>query len=47
MKVIKKPWGKEEVIELNDHYMIKKLTIGKVIAVACNTTMSSVKRYMY
>jgi mannose-6-phosphate isomerase-like protein (cupin superfamily) len=26
-KVIKKPWGYEEVIEINDKYMVKKLTM--------------------
>ena len=29
MKVIDKPWGKEEVIEINDKYMMKKLTMWK------------------
>lgn len=29
MKIIKKPWGKEEVIEINDKYMVKKLTMWK------------------
>ena len=29
MKIIKKPWGKEEVIEINDYYMVKKLTMWK------------------
>ncbi len=27
MKIIKKPWGKEEVLEINDKYMVKKLTM--------------------
>jgi len=27
MDVIEKPWGKEEVIEINDRYMVKKLTM--------------------
>lgn len=27
MRVIEKPWGKEEVIEINDRYMLKKLTM--------------------
>lgn len=27
MKTIEKPWGKEEVIEINDKYMVKKLTM--------------------
>ena len=27
MKVIEKPWGREEVIEINDRYMVKKLTM--------------------
>jgi len=29
MKVIEKPWGKEEVVEINDRYMMKKLTMWK------------------
>lgn len=29
VKVIEKPWGKEEVIEINDKYMMKKLTMWK------------------
>ena len=29
MQVIDKPWGKEEVIEVNDRYMMKKLTMWK------------------
>lgn len=29
MKVIEKPWGKEEVVEINDIYMVKKLTMFK------------------
>ncbi|AQL29797.1 MULTISPECIES: cupin [unclassified Prochlorococcus] len=27
MKIINKPWGKEEVLEINDKYMLKKLTM--------------------
>ena len=26
-KIIEKPWGREEVIEINDKYMVKKLTM--------------------
>lgn len=26
-KIIEKPWGREEVIEFNDKYMVKKLTM--------------------
>ena len=29
MQVIEKPWWKEEVIEINDKYMMKKLTMWK------------------
>ena len=29
MKIIEKPWGREEVIEINDKYMMKKLTMFK------------------
>ena len=27
MQVIEKPWGKEEVVEINDKYMVKRLTM--------------------
>jgi mannose-6-phosphate isomerase len=27
MLIIEKPWGREEVIEINDKYMVKKLTM--------------------
>ena len=27
MQIIEKPWGREEVIEVNDKYMVKKLTM--------------------
>jgi len=27
MQLIEKPWGREEVIEINDKYMVKKLTM--------------------
>ena len=29
MRVIEKPWGKEEVLEINDRYLMKKLTMHK------------------
>ena len=29
MKKIKKPWGSEEIIEINSKYMVKKLTMLK------------------
>jgi mannose-6-phosphate isomerase-like protein (cupin superfamily) len=29
MSIIEKPWGKEELIEINDRYMVKKLTMCK------------------
>ena len=29
MQIIEKPWGKEEVIEINEKYMMKKLTMLK------------------
>jgi mannose-6-phosphate isomerase-like protein (cupin superfamily) len=29
MKTIDKPWGKEEVLELGDRYMVKRLTMWK------------------
>lgn len=27
MEIIEKPWGKEEVVEINDNYMVKRLTM--------------------
>ena len=27
MKIINKPWGKEEILEINNKYMLKKLTM--------------------
>ena len=27
MQIIEKPWGREEVVEINDKYMLKKLTM--------------------
>lgn len=29
MQIIEKPWGREEVIEINARYMVKKLTMNK------------------
>ena len=29
MKIIEKPWGKEEIVEINEKYMVKKLTMWK------------------
>ena len=29
MQIIEKPWGREEVIEINSNYMVKKLTMWK------------------
>ena len=29
MQTIEKPWGKEEVVEINERYMMKKLTMWK------------------
>jgi len=26
-KIIEKPWGREEVVEMNERYMVKKLTM--------------------
>ena len=29
VKVIEKPWGREELIEVNDRYVVKRLTMNK------------------
>jgi mannose-6-phosphate isomerase-like protein (cupin superfamily) len=42
MKIIEKPWGKEEVIEINDRYMVKKLTMLK--GHRCSLQYHNVKR---
>jgi mannose-6-phosphate isomerase-like protein (cupin superfamily) len=42
MQVIEKPWGKEEVIEINDRYMVKKLTMWK--GHRCSLQYHNVKR---
>lgn len=42
MQVIKKPWGMEEVIEINDRYMMKKLTMLK--GHRCSLQYHKVKR---
>ena len=36
MKIINKPWGKEEVIEMNEKYMVKKLTMWAGHRCGCN-----------
>jgi len=42
MKIIEKPWGKEEVIDINDRYMMKKLTMRK--GYRCSLQYHKVKR---
>jgi len=42
MQVIDKPWGKEEVIEINDRYMMKKLTMWK--GHRCSIQYHNIKR---
>lgn len=42
MQLIEKPWGKEEVIEINDRYMMKKLTMWK--GRRCSIQYHNVKR---
>ncbi|MCK5602893.1 cupin [Candidatus Pacearchaeota archaeon] len=42
MKLINKPWGKEEIIEMNDQYMVKKLTMLK--GHRCSLQYHKVKR---
>ena len=29
MEIVKKPWGKEELLEINDNYVVKRLTMNK------------------
>lgn len=41
-KIIKKPWGKEEVIEINDFYMMKKLTM--FAGHRCSTQYHNIKK---
>ncbi len=42
MNIIEKPWGKEEVIEINDRYMMKKLTMLK--GHRCSLQLHNVKQ---
>ena len=36
MALINKPWGNEEILEKNKHYLLKKLQCLKIIDVAFN-----------
>jgi mannose-6-phosphate isomerase len=42
MQVIDKPWGREEVVEINERYMMKKLTMWK--GHRCSLQFHNVKR---
>ena len=42
MTIIEKPWGREEVIEINDRYMMKKLTMLK--GHRCSLQYHNIKR---
>jgi mannose-6-phosphate isomerase len=42
MKIIEKPWGREEVIEINENYMMKKLTMWK--GHRCSLQLHNVKK---
>lgn len=42
MQIIEKPWGREEVIEINNRYMVKRLTMWK--AHRCSLQYHDVKR---
>lgn len=42
MNIIEKPWGREEVIEINDRYVLKKLTMCK--GHRCSLQYHKVKR---
>jgi mannose-6-phosphate isomerase len=42
MTLIPKPWGQEEVIEINDRYMMKKLTMRK--GHRCSIQYHNIKR---
>ena len=42
MRVIEKPWGKEEVVEINDRYMFKRLTMWK--GHRCSLQYHNIKR---
>ncbi len=41
-KIIKKPWGQEEVIEINNRYMMKKLTM--LSGHRCSTQYHNIKQ---
>ena len=41
-KIIKKPWGQEELIEINDKYMMKKLIMNE--GHRCSTQFHNLKK---
>ena len=40
LKKINKPWGYEEILEVNKKFMFKKLFMKKIIDAVFNTIMS-------
>lgn len=42
MRVIEKPWGREEVLEINGSYMVKRLTMWK--GHRCSLQYHNIKR---
>lgn len=42
MKIINKPWGHEELLEINDNYVLKKLTMHK--GHRCSLQYHNIKR---
>ena len=47
MTEIEKPWGKEEILEINKRYMFKRLTMKKGIDVVFSTIILNMKQYIY
>jgi hypothetical protein len=45
MQIIEKPWGKEEILEINAKYMFKRLTMHKGTSAACNCITVNAKPF--
>lgn len=42
MRIIEKPWGREEIVEVNERYMVKRLTMWK--GQRCSLQYHKIKR---
>ena len=47
MQIIENHGVKSEIIEINENYMVKKLTMYKIIVVVFNSIITKRKPYMF